>query len=352
MADFEDRLRDEMRGEHAPPDGRERLLERVRRRERGRRIAAAGLGLTLTATLAVTGYVTLRNNDRVEGPIPPATNPTTNPTTEPSTTAEPTPSPTDHPTVEPLPGAPPPVTVTFLDRSADLQAWTYCYEARCVDGGPGKLLDVGTPDRILVDFPLQDWSFEASFRPSGDDCGRYQSVALTRGSDGTMLLEPIGYADTYDVTLFGRGNGDLFVSFRWTTPTDGPLPEPTARLAILANDDPVTSYGIELYLSNLATTPSSERAIITVRAANGNELTFEAKGADRDCLPEGSVYWDGPDAKGLAAAELGDPPFTYEVELILDGAVYHATAVWPRDQIVGDEPSVKLDFSPALPALE
>lgn len=73
-----------------------------------------------------------------------------------------------------------------------------------------------------------------------------------------------------DVTLFGRGNGgDLFVAFRWTTPADGPLAKPGAHLALLSNDDRVTSYGVELHVSDLASTPSSERAIITVRASNG-----------------------------------------------------------------------------------
>ena len=37
------------------------------------------------------------------------------------------------------------------------------------------------------------------------------------------------------MTLFGRGNGDLFVTFRWTTPSDGPMPVPEARLAVLAD---------------------------------------------------------------------------------------------------------------------
>lgn len=63
----------------------------------------------------------------------------------------------------------------------------------------------------------------------------------------------------------------------------------------------------------------------------------------------GTVYWDGPDARGLAAAALGDRPFTYEVELVLDGLHYVATAEWPADVIAGNEPSVALEFDPDLP---
>jgi hypothetical protein len=131
------------------------------------------------------------------------------------------------------------------------------------------------------------------------------------------MLRPAGHADTYDVTLFGRGDGSLFVTFRWTTPSDGTLPAPEARLAVLADHDGrVDSYGVELELTNLARTPSEALARITVRAETGEAVTFEATRAKATCLPEGTVYWDGPDHQGLAAAALGDGPFTYEVEVL------------------------------------
>jgi hypothetical protein len=370
MDEFGSRLRDEMRGEHAPAEGHHRVMARVRRRERGRRLAAGGLGLLLAALLAVAGYATLQSRQREDGPVPLASDASTSPSpstasTPPSHSAEPSPSgdrasssspttsPPSEPTDGPLPGSPPPVTVRFFDRSVELLPYSYCYRTWCVNGGPGDLPDIGAPERVTVEFPLTGWSFTAYFRPSGDDCGRFQSTRLSPTGDGTFTLEPVGFADAYDVTLFGEAQegGDLSVAFRWTTPTVGPLPEPRAYVALLSNDDPVTSYGVELHVSNLASTPSSERAVITVRASNGREITFEAKGADRDCLPEGTVFWDGPDAKGLAAAELGEPPFTYEVELILDGVHYVATATWPDDEIEGEEPAVRLEFFPALPAL-
>ncbi|MBI4261823.1 MAG: hypothetical protein HY658_14815, partial [Actinobacteria bacterium] len=308
MDEFGSHLRNEMQGEHAPPDGHRRLMARVRRRERGRRLAAGGLGLALTGLLAVAGYATLHSGQRVDGPVPPASD---GPTPS-SASADPSPSPTtsasSEPTDGPLPDSPPPVTVRFFDRSLELFPYTYCYRTGCVAGAPGDLPDIGAPEHVTVEFPLDSWSFTAFFRPAGDECGRVQSTPLTETYwSRSFVLEPAGYSDTYDVTLFGEAEegGDLFVAFRWTTPTDGPLPESRAYLALLSNDDPVTSYGVELHVSNLASTPSSKRAIITVRASNGREITFEAKEADRDCLPEGTVFWDGPDAKGLAAAELG-----------------------------------------------
>ncbi|MCA1707239.1 MAG: hypothetical protein LC808_29830, partial [Actinobacteria bacterium] len=69
------------------------------------------------------------------------------------------------------------------------------------------------------------------------------------------------------------------------------------------------------------------------------------------CFPRGTIYWDGPDESGTAATRLGDPPFRYKVDLMLDGKRYIATATWPADEIKGNEPSVALRFHPDLPAL-
>ena len=249
--------------------------------------------------------------------------------------------------------APPPVTVRFFDQSIDLHAWTYCYRNGCADGSPPRNPpDVGNPEEVVVEFPLSGWSFNASFSPSGEKCGRIQTVPLEVTGDGEFVLRPAGHAGTYDVTLFGRGNGDLFTTFQWTTPTDGPLPEPKARLAVLANHDgAVDSYGVELQVSNLARTPRRASALITVRSANGDALTFKAIQARGGCFSEGTVYWDGPDDKGLAAAELDGRPYTYEVELMLDGERYVASATWPDDEIRGNAPSVSLEFAPTLPAV-
>lgn len=72
-------------------------------------------------------------------------------------------------------------------------------------------------------------------------------------------------------------------------------------------------------------------------AADGSASTFDAMPVEQGCLSEGTAFWDGPDAAGLAAADLGPAPFTYRVDLVLDGARHVATARWPDDQIVGNE---------------
>ena len=270
-----------------------------------------------------------------------------------SPSAEPDPNPREGPGEGYNSDTPPPVTVLSGDRSIDLTAWTYCFGNICADGmPPADPPDVGSPQEVAVEFPLSEWSFTASFVPSGRECGRIQEAPLTQTGDGSFVLAPIGHADTYDVTLFGRGDGDLFVTFRWTTPIDGPLPQPQARMAVLAgHDGRIDSYGVELEVSNLARTPEEAEAIVTVRAETGEEITFDATRARSRCWPDGTVYWDGPDQRGLDAAALGEGPFTYEVELVLDGVRHVATASWPADEIVGNEPSVALEFTPDLPAV-
>jgi hypothetical protein len=268
---------------------------------------------------------------------------------ETTTTAAPSSAPTAASELE----APPPVTVGFFDKSVALQAWSYCYGSVCINGSPpAEPPDVGNPEEVVIDFPLTRWSFTAYFRPAANECGRIQEVPLEAAGDGRFLLRPAGYVGAYDVTLFGRGGGSLSTTFRWTTPIDGVLPTPQARLAVVADHDGrPDSYGVELEVTNLASTPRQASARITVQAGDGDAVTFNATRSRGRCLPEGTVYWDGPDEKGRAAAALGEGPFTYRVELVFDGARYVATATRPADEIVGNEPSVALHFTPNLPGL-
>ena len=249
--------------------------------------------------------------------------------------------------------APPRVTVRNGAASLDLEAFSFCFDDGCVDGAPPETLpDIGSAPELRVDFPLDGWTFDVTFTPAEEECGRQQTVTLKRAADGSFALLPAGPAGTYDVSLFGVGQGDLVTNFRWTTTADGPLATPSARLAVLADHDgEIESYGVELELIGLATTPTEATASITVTAADGSSSTFDATQQLQGCQPTGYVYWDGPDEAGLAAAELGPAPFSYSVDLVLDGARHTGTARWPDDEIPGNEPSARLTFVPPLPAL-
>lgn len=142
------------------------------------------------------------------------------------------------------------------------------------------------------------------------------------------------------------------MTFRWTTPSDGPLPDPNAYLGVVTDHDgEMDSYGVEMSITHLRHTPRKLDARITVTASNGEAITFRPTPQRRGCHSDGSLYWDGPDPKGDAAAALGDPPFAYEVDLTLDSRRYEGRGVWPDDEIPGYAPYVRLEFTPPLPGL-
>jgi hypothetical protein len=119
---------------------------------------------------------------------------------------------------------PPSVTIHYGDESLELTAWAYCFQSVCADDLPPTAPPhIGDPDMVVVEFPLSEWSFEATFVPADGNCVRAQREHLDASAPGLFVVKPVGHADTYDVTLFGKGDGDLVVTFRWTTRRDGPL---------------------------------------------------------------------------------------------------------------------------------
>jgi len=341
---LDERLRHELRRASrlavVDPEGDHRagqaLVERGRRRQR---VLLAAAVVVLVAGAAVTAIQLTDDgtgDDTVAGPGPGPAQP--------------------RPTA-PLPegDAPPNVVVTSATRTVELRPFTYCWTTMCVDGvPPDPPEDLGADDELEVAFALPDWELTATLTAVGQERPRYFEVPLEPTGDGTFRLPPAGPAGAYDVSLFGRGDGgDVVYAFRWTTTADGPLPEPTARLAVLAdNGGRVDSYGVELEVRQLAETPAQATATITVRAPDGEEVSFAVPGNPDQLGTEGTVYWSGGMEDGQAAAALADAgPFTYEVTLVLDGVTHRATATWPDDMIVGNEPSVALHFDPALPPM-
>jgi hypothetical protein len=269
------------------------------------------------------------------------------------------------PSLAPDPCGPPPVTLRFDQRSELVKAFSFCWtgepgvdgtrQAVCADGRPSPdPLVVDGASEVVIDFPLSGFEFNAGFRTAGNECGRWQAVSAERRGDRSFVLRPAGRAGSYDVFLEAKGGNSASYHFRWNTPSDGVLPIPEARLAVISRSAPegsYGSYGIEMSIGNLDRTPDDVKATITVTASNGRAVTFEPTRAANQCSPEGSLSWDGPDDRGKAAAKLGSEPYTYDVVLILDGVRHVARASWPAAQIVGNEPSVALTFEPPLPRL-
>lgn len=263
-------------------------------------------------------------------------------------------APAPRPVVDPAgTKTPPTVRVGTADHIVELKPWTTCWTNYCADGSrPTNLQRVRGGDLVYVEFPVEGWSFEATATIAGSSCGRRLTEQLAPAGPTMFSLPAQGDAGDYVVDLFGRGpGGDVSVSFSWHTDRAGPYPKPSSTLSLLANHDgSVDSYGVEFSMSNLARTPSKVTGAVTVTSAEGADRTIELHPSGRGCDGgEGQVALTAPLSEGKAAAALGDPPFTYDVSVTLDGVVHRATATWPKD--VDDEcaPCVPLSFDPPLP---
>ena len=130
----------------------------------------------------------------------------------------------------------------------------------------------------------------------------------------------------------------------------GTFPEAaTGSAAVLADHDgELDSYGVELYVQDLAEQPREASATVTVTSAQGRSVTLTPRWDD-ECYSEGSLSFRASDDQGRRATELGAGPFTYDVALTLDGTTYHGTGTWPDDETEDIAPHVRLTWAPPLP---
>jgi hypothetical protein len=251
------------------------------------------------------------------------------------------------------PGDVTPVVLQLEDGPVELAPWTYCLGNGCADGAPpAEPHDVGDPAEVAFTFDRDGWEFDATFRERGRDCARMISVPVETTREREFLVRPAGLAGDWDVDVWGRGDGgDVITTFRWHTPVDGRMPEPASgSVAVLADHDgELDSYGVELFLSNLAAQPGDASALITVTGADGRTATIEPRRRG-GCYSEGDVAFGASRSKGLAATEIGAGPFTYVVEVALDGQVFVGTGEWPTDEHPDIAPHVPLVWEPALPS--
>jgi hypothetical protein len=112
---------------------------------------------------------------------------------------------------------PPPVVVEGTSITLELTPFTFCWVRLCADGRPPENPpDIGPADHVTVRFPVESFSFSASFEPVEPGSGTGTSVDLTRTGPTTHELLPDVPAGTYDVLLVGSGdNKDVVVAFRW-----------------------------------------------------------------------------------------------------------------------------------------
>jgi hypothetical protein len=212
---------------------------------------------------------------------------------------------------------------------------------------------------LTVTFPVDHWEFLAITRPADDLCGREQQEPLESLDAHSHRLVPQGPAGLQDVTLFGRGpQGDVFVSFRWRTETDGTLPTPTARVTVVsdASDGVTRPVGSGIVLTQLADTPASASARVTLTAADGTAATTSSS-VDESyaacAVGRGSLALSGEPGDTTFDPVVERPgPYTVTVELELDGTLHVGEAVWPDDVDPECDPCVAMTFTPPLPQLQ
>jgi hypothetical protein len=247
---------------------------------------------------------------------------------------------------------PPPTFQVTGERTITVTAFSWCGRGFCADGFPSKPLpDIGPSDQAYVTLPHgDDWSMGASLTPAGESCGR-TFPAKVHGQGHEFEIDAAGPPGTYSVEAWARSEDvSLSSAFRWTTTTGGPVPKPRAETSVIAKHDGVLdSYGIELTLHDLASTPERASAAITVTASSGESLTIPLHRRIPDCVAPGTVIFRAPEASGRKAARLGPAPFEYRIDLQLDGTTYRGMSRWPADLIPDYQPYTRAHFEPALP---
>jgi hypothetical protein len=112
--------------------------------------------------------------------------------------------------------SPPDIVVHGGGRTLSLRPFTYCWIRLCADGQPpDPLPDIGSANDVTLTFPVDGWSFHATFVPAGAQDGFVGAV--TPIGRHTYRVTPAlpGY-NAWNVHVFGRGpEGDIAVAFRW-----------------------------------------------------------------------------------------------------------------------------------------
>ena len=242
-------------------------------------------------------------------------------------------------------GDPPPIVVAGAGPQATAWQGSYCWGNRCVDmAAPGwhDLPDVDTVPTVLAGFtdPGATWAVSLVGRTG---CARYP-VLLTPVGVGTYELTPSGPAGQYraDVFIRSAAGGDTTGAFRWTT---SGATAPTSWAHLHQNGRFESGGGVVQVVLDRAAVDGQVRGDITVTGVDGSSHRFPLEVADAGCSGDGYALLAPQGLVDPAVDGLGAGPFTYDVDVVVEGTHHRASAASGND--AEDTP---LTFSPPLPS--
>jgi hypothetical protein len=257
---------------------------------------------------------------------------------------------------------PPPLTLHAPEGDVELPAYTWCIDSGCADGpAPENPPETRGAGPLTLSYPQPGWSFAADLRRPGraTGCDRTMHVTMDAADDGSLQLPAVGPAGRWqvDVTGYAEQGGDLLTTFLWSTPTDAAqLPVARGQVGLLgppslSQDQGLEGYGPSLYLTGLAAEPRNVSADVTLSDGVAS-ATYPLHPVAKDpCPDDGAVSLEGEHpTEAVDLPELGEPPYTYDVRLVMDGEEYVGTGSWPEGLDPPNSNQVSLTWSPALPA--
>lgn len=202
--------------------------------------------------------------------------------------------------------------------------------------------DIGSPDRVYVFVPIGEWSFGPATMYTGNAMHSCSGITVDADyeelGNGWYEITPHGPAGAYTLE-FAAGSGPtsglsprtggMTGSVLWTTTpaqADAPLGQPEVSMSLLTDESgTLEASDLQLEIANVYP-PVDVELTVTVTAANGEALTFQPESTGV-CIGS-SINFVVSYPETQRVLQLGDAPFTYDVELSMNGETHRGSAEW------------------------
>ena len=308
-----------------PPTGGFDEVDRLVRRRQRRRTAGVAIGAVAVlaggAVLAANGIDGDDPTTVAKDPVAHASTPTNGPGAS------------TFPASAPVGGdRPPPLRIATADGVIKAQQGSYCWGGQCADYAVPQWSDlpqVGEISPLLAAFGLSGRLDVTTVSRDDERCRYYPALVETDGDD--LTITPSGPAGEVMAQFFvsiasGDGGGDTSALWRWR------IPERTEDLAWLALRQNTPSSGGEARISVVLDSGSTDHALgkqpgkVTVTAANGARTQIDLDRVDQHCPDDGVLEVATPyNVSQKLIDGLGPAPYSYDVELYVDGRTRHLT---------------------------